>query len=447
MKQLLILILLMAGGLTAQAQTDTLVLTRETALSMALESNPAIAIARLEKAKAEAKMNQARGNLLPSLNASGSYTRNLKKQVIFFPEEMAPFFGGTTALEIGSDNSFMGGLQLALPLYNPAIYASIDAVRTEQRIAQESLRTQTLELTFNVQRAWFDVLLARESLDVITLSLRNAMDNLENIRKLHNQGLVAEFDLIRAQVQTENIRPEVLQAQNMVEFSANFLKVLLGIDFESPLRIEGNLLESAEQMLQSFNITTAERSLGNNPDYINLGLQQELVMKQARSLRATSLPSVTAISNYMYITESNSFNFADYRWVNTASAGLQVRIPIFNGFTNRNQVKQLHISAQQIGLQRDYLRDNIGTELGNIIKRMDVALEKAVNAQKNVDLAQRGYQISRVRYESGQGTLLEINDSDVALTRARFNLLMAKHELLQAKVQYDRISGLQTKNQ
>ncbi len=446
MKKGLIFILLLTGIFAAKAQSDTLVLTRETALAMALESNPAIAVARLDKAKAEARLNQTRGNLLPSVNASGSYTRNLKKQVIFFPEEMAPFFGGSTALEIGSDNSYMGGLQFALPLYNAAIYAGIDAARTEQRIAEEGFRTQTIELTFNVQRAWYDVLLARESLEVVRLSLRNAMENLDNIRKLYSQGLVAEYDLIRAQVQTENIRPEVLQAQNTVELTENYLKVLLGIDFETPIRIEGNLMESAEQMLLGFNITSAERTLGNNPDYITLGLQQDLVMKQARSLRATSLPSVTAVGNYMYITESNSFKFADYRWVNTASAGLQVRIPIFNGFTNRNQVKQLQIGIQQLELQRNYLKDNIGTELGNIIKRMDVALEKAANAQKNVDLAQRGYQIARIRYESGQGTLLEINDSDVALTRARFNLLMAKHELLQAKVQYDRVTGQRASN-
>jgi len=430
--------------LGASAQTDTLVLSRELAIDLALQNNPAVSIARLEKAKAEAKLNQTRGNLLPSLNASGSYTRNLKKQVIFFPEDMAPLFGGSTALEVGNDNSYMAGLQLALPLYNPAIYAGIDAARTEQLIAEENFKTQTIELTYNVQKAWYDLLLAKESYDVINKSFENAQENLDNIRQLYAQGLVAEYDLIRAEVQTENIRPDVLQAQNIYDLSLSFLKILLGTDNDIALVVEGNLLESAEEMLSTFNITTAERSLQNNPDYINLGLQKELVLKQSKSLKASVMPSVAAVSNYMYLTEANDFKFGDYRWVNTASAGLQVSIPIFRGFTNRNQVKQLEIGAKQLQLQRDYLEDNLSTELSNLLRNMDLALEKAANARKNVELAQRGYDISRIRYDSGQGTLLEINDSDVALTRARFNLLMAEHELLVAKIQYDRFTGSQT---
>ncbi len=423
------------------SQADTLRLTREAAIEMAQENNPTITIARLEKARLEARVNETRGNLLPTLSGTGSYTRNLKKQVIFFPEEMAPLFGGVTALEVGNDNSFMGGLQLALPLYNPAIYAGIDAARAEQKIAEENFRAQTIELTFMVQRAWNDALLARESFDVISKSFANARENLENIKKMHSQGLVAEYDLIRAEVQAENLRPDVLQAANALELSINFLKTLLGIEEEVPVVMEGDLLESSEEMLRNFNITQAERALHHNPDYANLGLQRDLILKQARSVKATSLPSLTAVSNYMYLSEANDFRVGDYNWVNTASAGLQLNIPIFRGFTNRNQVKQLEIGAQQIQLQREYLKDNLNVELSNILKSMDVAIDKAVHARRNVELAERGYNIARLRYESGQGTLLEVNDADVSMTRARFNLLMAKHELLQAKVQYDRFIG------
>ncbi len=427
--------------LPLRAQSDTLRLTREAALEMALENNPTVAIARLEKARLEARVNEARGNLLPSLNGTGSYTRNLKKQVIFFPEEMAPLFGGVTALEVGNDNSFMGGLQLALPLYNPAIYAGIKTARTEQEIAEENFRAQSIELTYNVQRAWNDALLARESLEVIRISFENSRENLENIRQMHAQGLVAEYDLIRAEVQTENLKPDLLQATNAFELSVNFLKTLLGIAEETPISVEGDLLESSEEMLKDFNITEADRALHNNPDYVNLGLQQDLILKQAKSVKATSLPALSAVSSYMYLSEANDFKVGDYNWVNTASAGLQLSIPIFRGFTNRNQVKQLEIGAQQIQMQREYLKDNLSIELSNILKNMDVALEKAVHAQRNVELGQKGYDIARLRYDSGQGTLLEVNDADVSLTRARFNLLMAKHELLQAKAQYDRFIG------
>lgn len=442
MKKLFIVTFICLQFFKANSQTDTLHLNREAALEMAMETNPAMSIARLEKARADARVNQFRGNLLPSLNANGAYTRNLKKQVIFFPEEMAPLFGGVTALEVGNDNSFMGGFQFALPLYNPAIYAGISAARTEHRIAEENFRTQAIELSFAVQSAWYNLLFAKEALEVNQLSYNNALDNFNNIRQLYQQGMVAEFDLIRAEVQAENGRTEVLQSQNRYDLSINLVKTLLGIDTQTHLSIDGNLMDSAEQMLSTFNVNTAEKSLDNNPGYVNLGLQKELVLQQSKSLRASVLPSVTAVSNYMYLTEANNFNMSDYRWVNTASAGLQVSIPLFRGFTNRNQVKQLQIGAQQLQLQREYVKENLNIELSSILQNMNVALDKAINAEKFVELGQRAYDISRLRYESGQGTLLEVNDSDVALKRARFNLLMAKHELLLAKLQYDRVLGM-----
>jgi outer membrane protein len=441
MKRLLIIPFLLISISHVLGQTDTLYINRKVALDMALETNPTMAIARLEKAKAEARLNQNRGNLLPSLNANAAYTRNLKKQVIFFPEEMAPLFGGVTALEVGNDNSYMGGFQFALPLYNPAIYRSIDAARAEQKIAEENFRTQAINLTYDVQSAWYNLLFTKEALEVNQLSFENARNNFENIRKFYQQGMVAEYDLIRAEVQTENSRTDVLQAQNHYELSINFLKTLLGINSETPIVIEGNLMDSSEEMLSTFNIISAEKSLLNNPDYVSLGLQHDLILRQSKSLRATTLPSVTAVSNYMFLTEANDFKFGNYNWVNTASAGLQVNIPIFRGFTNRNQVKQLEIGAKQIQLQRDYIHDNLDTQLNSILKNITLALEKTAHADKFVELAQRGYSIARLRYDSGQGTLLEVNDSDFALKRARFNLLGAKNELLQAKLQYDRLLG------
>jgi outer membrane protein len=436
---LMILFLFVALS-TTFAQNDTLVLNLESAISMALEQNPGIRVATLEKARAQAKLNESRGRLLPSLNANGSYNRNIKKPVIFLSDEMAGAFGSNT-LEIGSDNSYMSSVSLALPLYNPAIYSGIQASRIEMQMAGENFRANKIDLTYNVQRAWFDVLLARESLDVIGLSFANAQKNLDNIRKLHQQGLVAEFDLIRAEVQTENIRPDVLQAQNMYSMVMNFLKTLLGVDEDQPINVSGSLIETSEEMLRDFNILQAERSLLNNPDLVSLGLQRELILQQSKTLRASGLPSVNAVSNYNYQTESNNFNFSEYNWVNTIGAGFQVNIPIFRGFTIRNQTRQLEIGARQLQLQKDYMKENLNVELSNILKSMDVAVEKSIHARRNVELAQRGYDIALVRYNSGQGTLLEINDSEVALTRSRFNLLQAKHELLNAKIQYDRFLG------
>jgi len=435
-----IILSLFMGSHMVKAQDDTLFLDLESAINLALEQNQNIRVATLEMERAQARLNESRGRLLPTVQAMGSYNRNIKKPVIFLSGEMAEAFRSNT-LEIGADNSFMGALSVSMPIFNPAINSGIEMSRTEMLVAGENYRASKIDLTYNVQRVWFDALLARESLEIIRLSFDNAQRNHENIRQMFNQGLVAEFDLIRAEVQTENIRPEVLQAENMYGMVKSVLKTLLGVDQNRPIAIGGNLTETSDQMLASFNIMQAERSLIRNSQLVGLDLQHQLLVQRSGSLRASRAPSVNAMSNYNYQTESNDFRFQDFNWVNTIAAGFQINIPIFAGLTNRNQIKQLDIGARQVKLQREYLENNLSVELENILNSMNVAVERAIHAERNVEMAQRGYDIALVRYNSGQGTLLEVNDSEVALTRARFNLLQARHQILNQKIQYDRFIG------
>ena len=407
------------------------------AVELAMEKNPTMQISRLEIESKEARINETRGLFLPSFNMTGSYNRNIKKPVFFLPEG-SPF---GTVLEVGSDNSYMAVLSASLPVYNPALNASLDAARAERQLAGEQLRGNKMELTHQVKRAFFDALLARESKLVIQESYDNAFENLQNIRHMYDQGMVAEFDLIRAQVQAENLRPGLLQASNAYDLAVNYLKALIGLEESQLVELQGNLNDLSQTMLDHFVAAEVERHLARNTDLIQLGLQQELLQQQTRAIRAGGLPSLALAGNYMYQTEANHFDFGDYNWINTFSAGFQLNIPLFRGLTIRNQARQLEIASKQLGLQREYMEDNLRIQLENILNAMSVAVEKSNNAKQNVEMAERGYQIARRRYETGQGTLLEINDSQVALTQARFNLLQARHEMLQAKIDYDRFTG------
>ncbi len=435
-----LLVLLLAGpGVVKGIPSDTLYLDLDAAVDIARDQNPTLRVARLEVESREAGIQEIRGSYLPSLNVSGGYNRNIMRPIIFLPDDSP--FGGNGYLEVGSDNSFMATLSAQMPLYNPVLNRSLDAARAERDLAGEQLRASRIELEYNVQLAFFDALLARESLDVMRKSLRNATENLERTRRMYEQGTVAEYDLIRAEVQTENLRPNVLQAENAYEQAVDYLKALIGVDKSQPLSVTGHLTDLAESRVADFRIADASRSLEKNTELTQMDLQLNMLNYQRETARAGGLPSLGLAGNYQYQTESNHFRFDDFRWVETFSAGFSLTIPLFNGFAVRQQTKQLDIAAEQVKLQRDYLEDNLDIQLEGVLKSMLVAMEKTANARSNVRMAERGYEIAQTRYESGQGTLMELNDSEVALTQARFNLLQAKHEILQAKAEYDKFIG------
>lgn len=433
----LMLAFLLSWVQPARAQAAPMPIGLEDAMRLAMELNPTLRVAELEVQRANAGIDIARGRYLPSISASGGYTRNIQKPVIFLPPG-SPF---GDVLEIGSDNSYSAAFVAGMPVYNPALNAALRAARVEREMAGEDLRASKIELEYFVHSAFFDALLAKESKEVMQQSYRNAQENLELVRRMKNQGLAAEFDLIRAQVQTENLRPSVLQTENGYKMAVNYLKALIGLEESQEIEISGNLSELASETMAGFNIQEAQRSLVNNPDLVKLGLQMTLIDKQASSIRASGLPSLSLAGNYNFQTEANDFIISDYNWVKTFAAGLRFNIPIFSGFTIRNQARQLDLLGEQLSLQRDYLADNLGIQLDNVLNTMVVAVEKSNTSQGTVDMAERGYQIARVRYDTGQGTLLEMNDSELALTQARFNLLQAKHELLKAQAEYKKFIG------
>ncbi len=425
-------------GVAGQDTSDTLHLDLEGAMAIAREHNPTLKVSALEIENAELGINEIRGSYPPSLNISGSYNRNIKRPIIFLPDD-SPF--GNGFIEVGSDNSFMGTLAAGMPLYNPGLNRSLRAARAEKSLVKEQFRGSKIELEYNVQTAFFDVLLTRESMEVVRKSFLNAKENLERTRKMYEQGTVSEYDLIRAEVQTENLRPNLLEAENAYETTLNYLKALIGMDKTRAVEIKGSLIDITGTMVSDFMVEEAARNLGRNTDLVQMGLQLELIGQQKNVVKAQGLPSLDLAGNYQYQTEANHFRFDDYRWVETFSAGLRLTIPLFNGFAVRTQSRQLQIAGEQIQLQKEFLEDNLKVQLENILNAMKVAFEKTTNARSNVQLAERGFEIAKTRYETGQGTLMELNDSEVALTQARFNLLQAKHEILQAKAEYQKFIG------
>ena len=434
-------LMLLAGSTFTYGQDagDTLFIDLEDAMAIAREHNPTLEVARLDIESAEVGVQEVRSSYLPSLNVSGSYNRNIKRPVIFLPDDSP--FGDGGAIEVGSENSFMGVLATEMPLVNLGLNRSLRVARMEKTLAGEQFRGSKLELDHNVQVAFFDVLLAKESKRVMQKSFANATDNLQRTRRMHEQGTVAEYDLIRAEVQAENLRPNVMQAENAYEVAVNYLKALIGLDETRAIAIEGSLSDMAVNRLSDFDIGDADRSLQQNTDLAQMNLQLDLVGQQREMAQAGAYPMLDLAGNYQYQTEANDFRFSDYQWVETFSAGLRLTIPLFNGFAVRHQTRQLEILGDQIRLQKEFLEDNLNIQLDNILKTMMVAIEQTSNARSNVRMAERGFEIAKTRYETGQGTLMELNDSEVSLTQARFNLLQAKYDILQAKAEYDKFIG------
>ncbi len=463
----------------AEVSQDSLRLTLDKAIEIAMSENPTIKVADLEIEKKKYTKKIAQAPLYPQIDAVGQYTRTIQKQVMYMDgafdmtETLAPMFAGmektfikdvpgytpgdlSTAIAqefanqpdtsgdgitVGRDNNWSGGFTLNWPVIIPTLWKSIQISSLDVELAVESARSSKINMSNDVKKAFYTVLLAQDSYDVFKQSYDNAVLNYNDIKNKFDQGVVAEFDLVRADVRVKNVKPNLIQAQNVLNLSTLSLKALMGMDMDTPIKAEGSL-KNYEEVLYS-DVISADTSLANNSNLKQFDIQTEQLQKSLELYKAQYWPTVSVSGNYMYMSMNNDFRFSDYRWNPTSSVGLTVSIPIFNGFKKQSEIRQTKVSLEQMKWQREDIVRNLTLAVKNSVSSMTNFVEQVFSTRDAVKQAQKGYEISQKRYDTGMGTLLELNDAELALTQTSLSYNQAIYNYLAAKSDLAKTLGLE----
>jgi len=430
------MLIFLSTSLTFGQANEKLLLDIDAAIKLALENNPNVKIARMEVNKSEEKFRETVSGYYPKIDASAQYQRYINKPVIFLPPG-SPF--GPT-LEIGSDNSYNAAVSLSMPIFSLSLIEGTKTASLGIDIARVNLRNTEIKTVASVKKSFLGVLLAREYKIVMQQSLENAQDNLENIRKLNAQGLMSDYDLLRAEVQVENLKPIVLQAENNYKLALDGLKVTIGLDASKNIDVTGELYYDENYVLPDYN-AVLEEVMKNNPQLELLNKQVEISQKSVSFQKAAYFPSLAAFSNYQYQTQSNDFKFQDYKWIKTFLVGLQVQLPIFNGFKTNALVEQAEISLNQAIEQKEGYLKAIKTQISSVIYNISQAVKRIEAQSRTVEQAQKGYEIAKTRLENGLSTQLEVNDAELALRQAKLNRLQAVYDFHSALADLHELTG------
>lgn len=433
-------------ALSASAQParagESRTLTLADAIATAVKNNPQLRIARLEMEKADAQVREAIGTALPSLSASGTYSYALKKQVFFLPDFSDLSSGRIVPIEIGSDHSVQFGFTATQILFNSAVFTGVGAAKIYQGASRNMYRDAYNKTVSQVRQAWYGALFMRSAHDMMQASMKNAEDNLRNVRILHEQGIVSEYDLIRADVQVENIRPMVLEAERNLVLAMNGLRMAMGLSPDQEITVDGVLeMEQVDPVL----IERAEQLVReNNPALQALSQQVEMSDALVKITRSDYLPTLTAFGNYAWQDQKNDFNrFAFNSLVGSSQIGLQLSLNLFNGFQTMSKVHQAQVDYLKMVETKKSSQDGMQTNAQNVRLRLLEARKRIETQGRTVEQAEKGYQIATARYKAGTGTQLEINDADLALMRARVNRIQAIYDYNVAAAELHAMLGIE----
>lgn len=420
---------------------DILTITLDEAVDIALSSNPTIIIAGKEvEIKKQAK-NEVIWNLLPEATINGSYSNTIKKQT------MAMDLGGEVqTFKVGMKHNYTGSLNVNLPIFAPALYKTMTLSKEDVNLALEKSRASKLDLINQVVKAYFQILLAQDSYMVLNKSLLQAEDNLSVVSSKFKFGKVSEYDQIRADVQMRNIRPSVIAAENAVRLAKMQLKVLLGISSPVDLVIDDKLddygmvlKEDGSQYDFEYNYSI---DLSNNSDLKQLDLSERMLKQSVKLRRTNYLPIISLDYNYTYMALENRSNVFDYSWYPTSSIGVKVSIPLFRG-SNMTKVRQSKIELSKMYFMKQDAERQLRMQAASYLDNMKASSEQLESNQVSVLQALKGRTIAKKMYEVGKGTILELNDSEIALVQAQLAYNQAIYDFLSAKCDYSRVIGIE----
>lgn len=424
-----------AKAQTEQTAQNTLTLTLDKALEIALDENPTIKVAAEEIALKKVASKEAWQSLLPEASLNGSLDHTIKAAEMKLND---------MSFKMGQDgtNTANAGLSINLPLFAPAVYRAMSMTKTDIELAVEKSRASELDLINQVTKAYYQLMLAQDSYEVLQGSYKLAEDNFNVVNAKYQQGAVSEFDKISAEVQMRSIKPNVISAANAVTLAKLQLKVLMGITADVDIKTDDNLT-NYESMLFANQLKEEDMSLDNNTTMKQFELNMKLLEKNVKSLRTNFIPTLSMSFSYQYQSLYNpNINFFDYTWSNSSSLMFNLSIPLYRA-SNFTKVKSARIQMRQIDWNRIDTERKLNMQVVSYRNNMTASSEQVVSNKENVMQAEKAVQIAGKRYEVGKGTVLELNSSQVSLTQAQLTYNQSIYDYLTAKADLDQVLGKQ----
>ena len=410
-------------------ETQPLQLTLDQALEIALSESNTIKIADMTVEKTGYAKKGSYASLYPNVNISGSYQRTLQKQVM-----VMDMGGQPMEIKVGRDNNISTSATASMPLVNAQLWESLKLSGMDVELAVEQARSSKISMISQVKQAFYAVLLAQKSLDVVSAVYDNAQKNYEKTEQRFNVGKASEVERLRAQVTMMNAEPNVSSAANAVLLATWQLKAIMGIDLGANVKVVGDLNDYTNEMLNPY---VAEDVLDNNSTLIQFGIQDRMLESTIRMQKKQYLPTLAASINYNY----SAMGDEELRWFPSSTAALSLNIPVFDGFQKRNSIKQSMVNRNMLALQREDTERNLRIAIRNYNDQLALCIKNYQAANATVEIAQKSYDISEKMYEVGKATLVELNDAQTALQQSQLTRAQAIYNFMVAKASLDELIG------
>ena len=411
--------LLLLASLAVNAQTFSL----KQAVDYAITHQVQVKNSQIDLQNASAKINEIKAMGLPQVNGSLALTNNLILQRVFIPAKIfnpAAAEGDLIAAKFGVENSGFANVGLSQLLFDGTYLLGLKASSVYKDLSVKSLTQSKQQVAENVTKAYYGILVNEKRIGLLRLNVARLDTLLKETRALNQQGFVEKIDVQRLDVQANNLRTELENINRLQELSITLLKFQMGYPMEEPIVIS-ETLEKVE--LTTFNKNAAgEFSYVNRIEYSILQTQESLAELDLKSIKSGYLPRLMLNANYGYNAGANAFSdLMSKQWFDNSAITMSLQIPIFDGYSKKYKAVQSANNLQKVRQSFGLLKSSIDMQRTQASITLKNALESMKEQKANLDLANEISRVTRVKYQQGVGSNLEVLNAESSIKESQAN--------------------------
>lgn len=438
--------LLIAFSVSGQDLTENRY-TLQQCLDYAYEHNQNIIIANLEIESSKAKTGEYLSAGFPQIDATAGVNKNfILRRTWLDGSRFDPSVpeGTLIQLEFGTPYDAEYGVGLSQMIFNGSYFVGVKASKTYQQLSTKEHIKSKIDVTESVTKAYYAVLVNEMHLETVNSNFQRLDSLVRETSIMQENGFVELLDLNRTKVEYNNIKTQKTNAERAVDISKELLKFQMGMPVEYKLEIEEKLTDLQFNFKEELEMNY---SYQRRIEYSQLETNRELAELEMRNNKSQYLPNIDLVASWGMNAGVADFSklgeFGNNKvWTDYQLAGLAFKLPIFDGLYKAKKIQQNKIKIQQLEYQRFMLENSIQMEVNQMRKSLIMNLDLLSNQEENKQLAESVYNQTKIKYQEGVGTNLEVIDADNSFKQAQSNYLNALYDALIAYVDYQKALGI-----
>ncbi len=477
---ILLFALLSASQLVAQTQ-PTESFTLQQCLEYALKNSVNAQNSVIDQQIATARVKETVGLGLPQINGNVSLTSNPILRRFFGLYPTIQGFSGVdanrvpnlqvpnaSATDVLAEQSFFqlknsgdAGLSINQLIFSGSYLVGLQAAKAFKDVSIKTTNQTKEQIIQQVIKAYYAVLINKERVKLFTSNIGRVDSLLKNTIELNKNGFSESIDVDRIQVTLNNLTLERDKFINIDELSLVLLKFQMGYPLDRPINVEGNIQEvQIESDMESYK---QDWDYKNRPDYKVLDANkrlQELTLKnqyasvlpvisanastgmytQARTFDGLFRTNTTNLSG-AYVTNGTTNGLGGNRWYNYQTIGVTASMSIFTGFQRSARIQQEKLRLAKIENSYRSIKQGADLEVEQSTVNFNNALKTLTSQKSNMDLASKVAKVTKIKYEQGIGSNLEVVTAEDSLRQAQTNYYAALFDVMIAKTDLEKAYG------